>query len=131
MKNAVIVDAIRTPMAKSKAVAYRHIRAEDLSAHLMRQILLRNPALNAGEIEDIIWGCVQQTLEQCYNIGRNAALLTEIPKTVSAQTVNRLCGSSMTAIHMATQGIWSGRSDREPCRGFQPSLWPVLPHTLR
>ena len=111
MKNAVIVDAIRTPMAKSKAGAYRNVRAEELSAHLMRQILVRNPALNAGEIEDIIWGCVQQTLEQCYNIGRNAALLTDIPKTVSAQTVNRLCGSSMTAIHMATQGIWSGQGD--------------------
>lgn len=111
MKNAVIVDAIRTPMAKSKAGAYRNIRAEELSAHLMRQILVRNPSLNAGEIEDIIWGCVQQTLEQCYNIGRNAALLTDIPKTVSAQTVNRLCGSSMTAIHMATQGIWSGQGD--------------------
>lgn len=111
MKNAVIVDAIRTPMAKSKAGAYRNVRAEELSAHLMRQILARNPALNAGEIEDIIWGCVQQTLEQCYNIGRNAALLTDIPKTVSAQTVNRLCGSSMTAIHMATQGIWSGQGD--------------------
>ncbi len=111
MKNAVIVDAIRTPMARSKAGNYRAVRAEDLSAHLMRQILLRNPALNAGEIEDIIWGCVQQTLEQCYNIGRNAALLTEIPKTVSAQTVNRLCGSSMTAIHMAVQGIWAGQGD--------------------
>ena len=111
MKNAVIVDAIRTPMAKSKAGAYRHVRAEDLSAHLMREILRRNPQLNAGEIEDIIWGCVQQTLEQCYNIGRNAALLTEIPKTVSAQTINRLCGSSMTAIHMATQGVWSGQGD--------------------
>ncbi len=111
MKNAVIVDAIRTPMAKSKAGAYRHVRAEDLSAHLMREILKRNPQLNAGEIEDIIWGCVQQTLEQCYNIGRNAALLTEIPKTVSAQTINRLCGSSMTAIHMATQGVWSGQGD--------------------
>jgi len=86
MKNAVIVDAVRTPMARSKAGAYRHIRAEELSAHLMREILKRNPLLNPAEIEDIIWGCVQQTLEQCYNIGRNAALLTEIPKTVSAQT---------------------------------------------
>ena len=111
MKNAVIVDAIRTPMARSKAGNYRSIRAEDLSAHLMSQILKRNPALDAGEIEDIIWGCVQQTLEQCYNIGRNSALLTEIPKTVSAQTVNRLCGSSMTAIHMAVQGIWSGQGE--------------------
>lgn len=111
MKNAVIVDAIRTPMARSKAGNYRHIRAEELSAHLMREILKRNSQIDAGEIEDIIWGCVQQTLEQCYNIGRNAALLTDIPKTVSAQTVNRLCGSSMTAIHMATQGIWSGQGE--------------------
>lgn len=111
MKNAVIVDAIRTPMAKSKAGNYRNVRAEELSAHLMREILKRNPKVNPAEIEDIIWGCVQQTLEQCYNIGRNAALLTDIPKTVSAQTVNRLCGSSMTAIHMAVQGIWSGQGD--------------------
>lgn len=119
MKNAVIVDAVRTPMARSKAGNFRHVRAEDLSAHLMREILKRNPNVNPGEIEDIIWGCVQQTLEQCYNIGRNAALLTEIPKTVSAQTVNRLCGSSMTAIHMAVQGIWSGQGDIYLCGGVE------------
>ena len=111
MKNAVIVDAGRTPMARSKAGNFRNIRAEDLSAHLMREILKRNPAINPAEIEDIIWGCVQQTLEQGYNIARNAQLLTEIPKTVPAQTINRLCGSSMTAIHMAAQGIWSGQGD--------------------
>jgi acetyl-CoA acyltransferase len=119
MKNAVIVDAIRTPMARSKNGAFRHVRAEELSAHLMREMLKRNPKLNPAEIEDIIWGCVQQTLEQCYNIGRNAALLTDIPKTVSAQTVNRLCGSSMTAIHMATQGIWSGQGDVYLCGGVE------------
>lgn len=119
MKNAVIVDAIRTPMARSKAGAFRNVRAEELSAHLMREILKRNPRLDPGEIEDIIWGCVQQTLEQCYNIGRNAALLTEIPKTVSAQTVNRLCGSSMTAIHMAAQGIWSGQGEFYLCGGVE------------
>jgi acetyl-CoA acyltransferase len=119
MKNAVIVDAIRTPMGKSKAGCYRNTRAEDLSAHLMTQIMKRNPNVNALEIEDIIWGCVQQTLEQCYNIGRNAQLLTTIPKTVSAQTVNRLCGSSMTAIHMAVQGIWSGQGDVYLCGGVE------------
>jgi acetyl-CoA acyltransferase len=119
MKNAVIVDAMRTPMARSKAGAYRHVRAEELSAHLMREMLKRNPKVNPVEIEDIIWGCVQQTLEQCYNIGRNAALLTDIPKTVSAQTVNRLCGSSMTAIHMAAQGIWSGQGDIYLCGGVE------------
>ena len=119
MKNAVIVDAIRTPMARSRAGNFRNVRAEELSAHLMREILKRNPQVNPGEIEDIIWGCVQQTLEQCYNIGRNAQLLTDIPKTVSAQTVNRLCGSSMTAIHMATQGIWSGQGDIYLCGGVE------------
>lgn len=119
MKNAVIVDAVRTPMARSKAGNFRHIRAEELSAHLMREILKRNSKLNSSEIEDIIWGCVQQTLEQCYNIGRNAQLLTDIPKTVSAQTVNRLCGSSMTAIHMAVQGIWSGQGDFYLCGGVE------------
>lgn len=119
MKNAVIVDAIRTPMAKSKNGAYRHVRAEELSAHLMRTMLKRNPQMDPTEIEDVIWGCVQQTLEQCYNIGRNAALLTDIPKTVSAQTVNRLCGSSMTAIHMATQGIWSNQGEIYLCGGVE------------
>jgi acetyl-CoA acyltransferase len=119
MKNAVIVDAVRTPMARSKAGNFRNVRAEELSAHLMTEILKRNPKLNAGEIEDIIWGCVQQTLEQCYNIGRNAALLTEIPKTVSAQTVNRLCGSSMTAIHMAVQGVWAGQGEFYLCGGVE------------
>jgi acetyl-CoA acyltransferase len=119
MKNAVIVDAVRTPMARSKAGNFRHVRAEELSAHLMREILKRNPKVNPGEIEDIIWGCVQQTLEQCYNIGRNSQLLTDIPKTVSAQTVNRLCGSSMTAIHMAVQGIWSGQGDFYLCGGVE------------
>lgn len=111
MKNAVIVDAVRTPMGRSKAGSLRNVRAEELSAALMRALMKRNSALNAAEIEDIIWGCVQQTLEQGYNVGRNAQLLTDIPKTVSAQTVNRLCGSSMTALHMAAQGIWSNQGD--------------------
>lgn len=111
MKNAVIVDAVRTPMGRSKAGSLRNVRAEELSAALMRALMKRNSALNPAEIEDIIWGCVQQTLEQGYNVGRNAQLLTDIPKTVSAQTVNRLCGSSMTALHMAAQGIWSNQGD--------------------
>lgn len=119
MKNAVIVDAVRTPMSKSKNGVFRNVRAEDLSAHLMRAIMARNPNVNPAEIEDIIWGCVQQTLEQCYNIGRNAQLLTEIPQTVPAQTVNRLCGSSMTAIHMAAQGIWGGQGDVYLCGGVE------------
>lgn len=111
MKRAVIVDAARTAMGRSKNGSFRNVRAEELSAALMEAVLERNPAVDPSQIEDVIWGCVQQTLEQGYNIARNAALLTRIPKTVSAQTVNRLCGSSMTALHMAAQGIMSGEGD--------------------
>lgn len=119
MKNAVIVDAIRTPMGRSKAGSFRNVRAEELSAALMSAILKRSPNVNPNEIEDIIWGCAQQTLEQCLNIGRNAQLLTDIPKTVPAQTVNRLCGSSMTAIHMATQAIRAGEGEVFICGGVE------------
>lgn len=79
MEQVVIVDAIRTPMGRSKGGAFRNVRAEDLSAHLMRSLLARNPALEAATLDDIYWGCVQQTLEQGFNIARNAALLAEIP----------------------------------------------------
>lgn len=64
MEQVVIVDAVRTPMGRSKGGAFRHVRAEDLSAHLMRSLLSRNPSLEASAIDDIYWGCVQQTTEQ-------------------------------------------------------------------
>ncbi|ALB65233.1 acetyl-CoA C-acyltransferase FadA [Cronobacter dublinensis] len=108
MEKVVIVDAIRTPMGRSKGGAFRQVRAEDLSAHLMRSLLSRNPALDANDIDDIYWGCVQQTLEQGFNIARNAALLAEIPHRVPAVTVNRLCGSSMQALHDAARMIMTG-----------------------
>ncbi|MEG3054348.1 MAG: acetyl-CoA C-acyltransferase, partial [Hafnia sp.] len=108
MENVVVIDAVRTPMGRSKGGAYRQVRAEDLSAHLMRALLSRNPNVDAKEIDDIYWGCVQQTLEQGFNIARNAALLAELPHTVPANTVNRLCGSSMQAIHDAARAIMVG-----------------------
>ncbi|ACT08702.1 acetyl-CoA C-acyltransferase FadA [Dickeya chrysanthemi Ech1591] len=111
MENAVIVDAVRTPMGRSKGGAFRQVRAETLSAHLMRSLLSRNPALEADKINDIYWGCVQQTLEQGFNVARNAALLAEIPHSVPAVTVNRLCGSSMQALHDAARAIMVGDAD--------------------
>lgn len=111
MKEVVIIDAVRTPMGKSKNGVFRNVRSEDLSAEVIRALLKRNPAVEAKEIEDIIWGCVQQTLEQGFNIGRMAAIMAGIPQEVSAQTVNRLCGSSMTAIHTAAMSIQSGNGD--------------------
>jgi len=111
MREAVVVDAVRTPMGRSKGGMYRAVRAETLSAAVIQAILDRNPKVNPAEIEDVIWGCVQQTLEQAYNIGRFAALLTSIPKEVSAQTINRLCGSSMQALHAATMAIMAEQGD--------------------
>ena len=110
-RDIVIVDGVRTAMAKAKNGAFRNVRAEELSADIMRALLTRNAGLNPAEIDDIIWGCVNQTLEQGYNVGRNAAVLTDIPKTVPAQTVNRLCGSSMSAIHIAGANIKAGLGD--------------------
>jgi acetyl-CoA acyltransferase len=111
MKEVVIVDCIRTPMGRSKAGVFRHVRAEALSAHLMQQLLVRNPNLDPKLIEDIIWGNVKQTKEQGFNIARNAQLLTDIPKSTGAVTVNRLCGSSMQALHDATTNIMAGQGD--------------------
>lgn len=112
-KNVVVVDCLRTPMGRSKGGAFRHTRAEDLSAHLMKGILARNPQVNPSEIEDIYWGCVQQTLEQGFNVARNAALLAGLPIEIGAVTVNRLCGSSMQALHDGTRAIMTG--DAEIC----------------
>ncbi|MBT1065921.1 acetyl-CoA C-acyltransferase FadA [Bowmanella sp. Y26] len=111
MKDVVIVDCIRTPMGRSKGGVFRNVRAETLSAQLMTQLLERNSALDPSEIDDIIWGCVQQTKEQGFNIARNAQLLTNIPRSVPAVTVNRLCGSSMQALHDAACGIMAGKGD--------------------
>ena len=111
MKEVVVIDCVRTPMGRSKNGVFRNVRAEDLSAALMTALLERNPGVNPAEIEDIIWGCVQQTKEQGFNVARNAQLLTKIPRTTGAVTVNRLCGSSMEALHQASTSIMTGQGD--------------------
>ena len=110
-RDVVVVDGARTAMAKAKNGAFRHVRAENLSAAVMQALFDRNPGLVPAEVDDIIWGCVNQTLEQSMNIARNAAIMTGIPRTVPAQTVNRLCGSSMSALHIATANIKAGMGD--------------------
>ena len=115
----VIVDAVRTPMGRSKGGMYRNVRAEELSAHLVKAIMSRNAALKPADVEDVIWGCVQQTLEQGFNIARNVVLLAGLPQTVAGQTVNRLCGSSMTAIHAAFANVKAGLGDVYICGGVE------------
>lgn len=110
-RDAVIVDAGRTPMGRSKGGMHRSTRAENLSAQLITALLARNPQIDPAEVEDVIWGCVNQTLEQGWNIARMAALLTPIPHSSGAQTVSRLCGSSMSALHTAVQAIQTGNGE--------------------
>ena len=110
-RDAVIVDFGRTPMGRSKGGMHRNTRAENMSAHLISGLLNRNEKVNPAEVEDVIWGCVNQTLEQGWNIARMASLMTAIPHTSAAQTVSRLCGSSMSALHTAVQAIQAGNGD--------------------
>lgn len=107
-RDAVIVDYARTAMGRSKKGVYRHVRADDMSAALLEQFLRRNDKLDPAEIDDLIWGCVMQRDEQGFNIARFIALRAGLPHGVPAQTVNRLCGSSMSALHTAAANIQAG-----------------------
>lgn len=109
--DALIIDCARTPMGRSRNGVFRNVRAEDLSADLVDALLARNPGVDPQAVEDVIWGCVNQTEEQGWNIARMMALLTVLPHSTGAQTVSRLCGSSMSALHSAAQAIAAGCGD--------------------
>ncbi len=110
-RDVVIVDYARSPMGRSKNGCFRHVRADDMSAALIQGLLARNPALDPADIDDVIWGCVMQRDEQGFNLARNIVLRAGLPHTVPAQTVNRLCGSSMSAMHTAAANIRAGFGD--------------------
>jgi acetyl-CoA acyltransferase len=109
-RDVVIVDGVRSAMGKSRNGMFRNVRADSLSAELVRALVARNQ-FDTNEVEDLIWGCVNQTLEQGMNIARNIGLLADLPKTVAGQTVNRLCGSSMQALHTAAAQIATNQGD--------------------
>ena len=110
-RDAVIIDYARTAMGRSKNGCFRQVRADTLSAGLVQGLLARNQAIAAAEIDDILWGCVLQQAEQGGNIARTISLLAGLPHSVTAQTVSRLCGSSMTALHSATANIRANLGD--------------------
>lgn len=110
-RDAVVVDFARTAMGRSKGGSFRNTRADELSATVINGLLARNSAVDPASVEDLIWGCVMQRDEQGANIARFAALLSNLPNTVPAQTVNRLCGSSMSALHTAAANIRAGIGD--------------------
>ena len=104
--NAVIIDAIRTPVGKYGGLL-SGVRADDLGA-LVIKALVERLKLDSNQIDDIMWGCANQAGEDNRNVGRMSGLLAGLPNTVPANTINRLCGSSLDALIQAARAIWSG-----------------------
>jgi acetyl-CoA acyltransferase len=109
MPSAYICDAIRTPFSRYGG-ALSSIRADDLAALPIRALMSRNPTIDWSKLDDVIYGCANQSGEDNRNVGRMALLLAGLPKEVSGATVNRLCGSSMDAIVTAARAIKSGEA---------------------
>ncbi len=107
--NAVIVDAVRTPVARRNG-KFKDIHPVDLASIPLKSLIERNN-LDPSLVEDVIMGCVSQTGEQSLNIGRNAALAAGFPEEVVGTTVDRQCGSSQQSAHFAAQGVIAGAYD--------------------
>ncbi len=110
MKEVYLVDGVRTPIGKY-AGALSGVRADDLAAHPLRKLLARYPGIDPEAIDDVILGCANQAGEDNRNVARMASLLAGVPNSVPGMTVNRLCGSGMSAVAIAAQAIGSGAGD--------------------
>ena len=111
MKTAVIVDSVRTGLAKSHRGGFNITRADDMLAHIINGMLDRNPNLDPAMVEDIIMGCGNPEGPMGHNIGRNAAVLSNLPMTTGGTTVNRYCSSGLQTISMAASQIMAGCYD--------------------
>ncbi|MBN9792618.1 acetyl-CoA C-acetyltransferase [Pseudonocardia sp. TMWB2A] len=109
MRDAVIVEAVRSPVGRRKG-GLAGVHPTDLSAHVLRSLVERS-GVDPAHIEDVIWGCVSQAGEQTFDIGRNAALAAGFPETVTGVTVDRQCGSSQQSVHFAAAGLIAGQYD--------------------
>jgi acetyl-CoA acyltransferase len=120
MNSAVIVDAVRTPIAKASPEEgyFRDVRADDLSAFLMNKLVERT-GIDSHLIEDVKWGCVQQQGEQGVDIARNAVLIAGLPTTVGGETINRNCASSLCAVNNAAMSIRAGCEDIQIAGGVE------------
>ena len=109
MRDAVIVDAVRTPVGRRDG-ALKNWHPVDLLAHTLKAVVQRNK-LDPALIDDVIAGCVMQVGEQAANVARNAVLAAGLPESVPGTTVDRQCGSSQQAVHFAAQGVLAGSYD--------------------
>ena len=111
MKTAVIVDSVRTGLAKSFRGGFNMTRPDEMLAHIINATLERNPNLPPETVEDIIMGCGNPEGAQGHNVGRNAAVLSNLPITTGGTTINRYCSSGMQSISMAASQIMAGCYD--------------------
>lgn len=120
MKHAVVIDAVRTPIGRASADKgiYRDVRAETLSADVMRTLVDRT-GIEPSLIEDVKWGCVQQQGEQGFDIARIAALAADLPVEVGGVTINRNCASSLQAINDAAMSVSAECEDVQIAGGVE------------
>lgn len=109
MRDAVIVDAVRTPVGKRRG-GLSGMHPVDLSAHVLAALAQRC-GVDPAVVDDVIWGCVSQVGEQTFDVGRNAVLAAGWPETVTGVTVDRQCGSSQQAVHFVAAGLVAGQYD--------------------
>ena len=133
MPEAVIVDAIRTPIGRAAKGSLKDVRADDLAAVPLKALVERNPGVDFSETVDIMMGCGFGMGEAGYNVGRNAALLAGLDHHIPATTVNRFCASSLQTIRMAFHAIKAGEGDQYIAAGVEavsrfPQHPPFDPH---
>ena len=117
MRDAVIVEAVRTPVGK-RAGGLSGIHSADISAHVLKAIVERT-GIDPALVDDVIWGCVMQVGEQTFDIARTAVLSAGWPETVPGTTVDRQCGSSQQSVHFAAAGVVSGQYDLAVAGGVE------------
>ncbi len=110
MRNALIVDFVRTPIGRFGG-ALAPVRPDDLAAHVIKALVARNPVIEPAQIEDVVFGCANQAGEDNRNVARMGALLAGLPSSVPGVTVNRLCASGLNAVGSAAQAIVAGEID--------------------
>src|SRR6202795_1665659 len=110
MGEVFICDAIRTPFGRYGG-SLSAIRTDDLAALPLKALMERNPGVDWGAVDDVVYGCANQAGEDNRNVARMALLLAGLPKEVSGATVNRLCGSSLDALSVTSRAIKSGEAE--------------------
>jgi acetyl-CoA C-acetyltransferase len=119
MPEAVIVDAIRTPIGRAVKGSLKTVRADDLAAIPIKALIERNPGVDFSQTTDVLMGAASGIGEQGYNVGRNAALLAGLDHHVPGCTVNRFCASSLMTIRMASHAVRAGEGDQYIAAGVE------------